>query len=433
LGNTIRQESETHWVINSSNPRSFEICLKDTPVIDCVFFLSIFENEPNPMNLEALLGSQQTNEIQLLRLVKFLRQKSKINKRIDCYILTMDNYRIENLPANPYGGGLTGLAYSIAQGDHRFLVRNLDLSREDLADRQKASLLRCVLNEPVSNRGEVIKIKAKSRYGQRFFKLNWNDRHNQTGIRNEGVYVISGGSGTVGQVITRHLVGTYNANIIWIGRTPKNSDALQAKIKSFQGLGRLPYYIQADVTKPETMEHAVDEIKKNYATINGAIFSGLVLNLNNSVYDTTEAEFLETFNVKTKGSLNFYTVLQKEALDFMCFFSSIQGFHFTSSKNTSGYAAGITFADSFVKSLANNSRFPVGMINWGYWKSSISGTSMEMRLRNRFELLSDKEGIGCFESFTRLLQQQGLSQVLCLKASGPVRKLMNLERKTNGS
>jgi hypothetical protein len=376
-----------------------------------------------------LTESQQANEIQLLRLVKFLKKKGKRHKKIDCYIVTMDNYRIENTSTHPYGAGLTGLAYSIAQEDHRFLVRNLDLAWEDLTDRQPASLLRSILNEPASNRGEVIKLKAKRRYKQRFLKLNWNNRHSQTGIRNEGVYVILGGSGNVGRIITRHLIKTYKANIIWIGRTSKDSDTIQAKIKSLQGFRSVPFYIQADVTNLKSMQQAVDKIKKQYGAIDGAFFSGLVFNLNNSVSDTTEAEFLNIFNVKTKGSLNFYTVFQKENLDFMCYFSSGQAFSFSGASKFSAYAAGITFSDAYIQSLINQSKFPVGTINWGFWLPFEGG----MDLSRHAGALEHHQGIKCFERFVYLLQRGVLNQVMCLKTSEPVRELMNFERETNES
>ena len=177
------------------------------------------------------------------------------------------------------------------------------------------------------------------------------------------------------------------------------------------------------------MQQAVDKIKKQYNAIDGAIFSGLVLNLNNSVSDTTEAEFLNILNVKTKGPLNFYTAFQKENLDFMCYFSSGQAFSFSGASRFSAYAAGITFSDTYIQSLMNQSKFPVGTINWGFWLSYESGIDLSLHAK----ALEHHEGIKCFERFVYLLQRGVLNQVLCLKASEPVRQLMNLERETNES
>ncbi|MCP5008130.1 MAG: methyltransferase, partial [Planctomycetes bacterium] len=76
-------------------------------------------------------------------------------------------------------------------------------------------------------------------------------------------------------------------------------------------------------------------------------------------------------------------------------------------------------------SLENKSQFPIGIINWGYWESSISGTFLEKSLENRFGLVSDQEGFECFEKFVSELQQSRINQVLCPKASPAVQSLMN--------
>lgn len=65
------------------------------------------------------------NEVPLLRLIKRLNDSQSTGKPIDCYILTLDNYSLSEQPVNPYGGGVTGLVYSAAQGEHRLRIRNL--------------------------------------------------------------------------------------------------------------------------------------------------------------------------------------------------------------------------------------------------------------------------------------------------------------------
>jgi SAM-dependent methyltransferase len=169
------------------------------------------------------------------------------------------------------------------------------------------------------------------------------------------------------------------------------------------------------------MKQAVTEIKKYYPTINGAVFSGLVFEVENSVAKTTETEFLEILKLKTDGSINFYQAFQAEPLDFMCWFSSAQAFSFSGAANFSAYAAGITFADTWVHSRREKAPFPVGIINWGFWKSS---TEIKTLSRN-IGVLEDREGFACFEQFTDLLQKGLVTQVVCFRASASVKELMN--------
>ena len=52
----------------------------------------------------------------------------------------------------------------------------------------------------------------------------------------------------------------------------------------------------------------------------------------------------------------------------MCYFSSAQAFSFSGAAKLSAYAAGITFSDAFVRFLQKRAAFPIGTINWGFWK-----------------------------------------------------------------
>src|SRR5207302_1300788 len=104
-------------------------------------------------------------------------------------------YRVDGSMANPAGAGLTGLAYAIAQADYRFQVRNIDLSREDL---DAAHLMDGIAAEPATDRGDVVKLYAGRRYTQVFLKLDWSCPAEGMALREGGVYVLVGGSGTIG-------------------------------------------------------------------------------------------------------------------------------------------------------------------------------------------------------------------------------------------
>jgi acyl transferase domain-containing protein/acyl carrier protein/SAM-dependent methyltransferase len=424
LGNQTKPVSGRKWQCDINDPKGMETCLQDYDSIDCLFFIAECPEEIPAMDPDTLLQSQQNNEIQLLRLIKFLSQRDSNNRPIDCFIITRDNYRITGTGVDPRGGGITGLAYAIAQGDYRFSVRNIDIASEDLITPEKReALLQLILTAKPSDRGEVIKFQNGGRYRQVFLTLDLSRVKQGPGFRKGGVYVVLGGSGTVGMVITRYLIQRYNAKIIWIGRKQETSEAIREKMASLRVLGEPLLYIQSDVTRYDQITEAVASIKRQCPAIHGAIFAGLVITFENSVKKTTENEFLDIMNIKTLGSLNFYNAFQDEPLDFMCYFSSAQAFSFSGAANLSAYASGITYADSLARFIRESSRFPVGIINWGFWKSSLQGTQAGFTDQN-LGTLEDREGIDCFEHFTRLLREGVLHQAICLRASKPVRELM---------
>ncbi len=372
--------------------------------------------------------------MQLLRLVKALKSRMQSHAFIDFTLLTLDNHRVDNSATSPNHGGLSGLGYSVAQSDHRFRVRNIDLSREDLVSaEQQCTLPGMIVSEAPSDRGEVVKLQAGLRYKQRFFKLDWQTlqaaQPEAAGLKTGGVYVLLGGAGTVGAIITRYLIQKYQANVVWLGRRALTSPAVQEQLHAFRSVdeGCVPLYIQADVTDQASMTQAVKEIKQHHPCIHGAIFSALVFKLDNSIAKTSEEDFNEVLDTKKKGAQYFYHAFKDENLDFMCYFSSVQSFFFISSRESAGYAAGITSADTFVHAIDHDSTFPVGIINWGYWEASLAGTEAEKHLPGHYDLISDHDGCQFFDGFVPMLRSGLIKQAVCLGVSKAIEDFMGCD------
>nr|BAP05594.1 CalF [uncultured Candidatus Entotheonella sp.] len=426
LADHTRHIAEDEWLCDVADPEGLVTCLQDAPVPDALYFIASFQERSEMMETETLNQSLETNEIQLLRLIKLLRERMQPGDGLDCYLLTVDNHAVMEA-SNPYGAGVSGLAYAIAQGDHRIRVRNLDLAREEMENTvEQEELPAAILAEPPSDRGEAIRLQYGTRQRRHFFRLDWN-RIEGSGLKQGGVYVILGGSGVVGQIMTRYLIREYAAHVVWIGRQPESAPVLHERLAPFREAGSEPFYIQADVTDADAMMAAVRRIRERYETINGAIFSGLVFDHENSVAQTSEADYRAILDVKTRGSLNFYNAFRSEPLDFMCWFSSIQTFSFLSARDSCGYATGISFADTFVRSI-EDAPFPLGIVNWGYWAASVLGSPLEERLKNHFAFIEDECGFRYFEKYTAVLRQ-GVRQMLCLGPRATMRELMHCNDK----
>ncbi|MDR3060288.1 MAG: SDR family NAD(P)-dependent oxidoreductase, partial [Prevotella sp.] len=428
LTNETKQISERKWLCNINDHTGFASCLNHEDKFDALYFIAMSDQKQSLTLQEKAAISQEYNEIQLLRLIKYLKQNNKIKGKIDSYILTCDNYSIDHVSNNYMGAGITGLGYSLAQGNYQFQVRNIDLSSKDLdLEENQSKIFTTILNESPSDRGEVYKIDGGKRYRQSFVKIIWNSIM-PSAIRQDGVYIIVGGSGTVGQIFTRYFIQKYNASVIWIGRSARDSEDVQTKLHLFESLNKLPFYVQADVTDLNSIQKAIELIKEKYKKIHGAIFAGMVFDFDNSIEQTDETKFRSILEVKTLGSSNYYTALENESLDFMCYFSSGQAYSFSGASKLSAYASGITFADSFIHFLQEKSKFPVGIINWGFWKSSVQEMTKDISTSS-LDALDDEEGFKCFERFAYELQKGRLRQILCMKVSPQVETLMNCDRK----
>lgn len=411
------------WACDIRDEKALGRCLDDAGGIQRVFFIADSTRDPQRDDAETITASLKQNELQLLRLVKSLQQRLAKETEVDLTVLTQDNHAWSTDEIRYHGAGISGLAYAIAQGDHRFRVRNLDISSRDLqSPERREKLLWQIINEAASERGEQIRLSAGRRYRQTFFRLDPQSYGDENAIKHGGVYLILGGSGTVGGVITRQLLQQYQAKVIWLGRQSESSPAVQSRLDALASVGKRPDYFQADATDLASLEAALAQIKRRYPRIDGAIFAGLVFDAENTVSQTTEEAFWQIVQVKASGSLNFYRALRHESLDFLAYFSSCQAFSFSGAATLSAYAAGITFSDTLVRSLQAQADFPVGIINWGFWQASLAGLPASQSIF----ALSDADGFACFERFVTLLQQRRQGQFVCLNASVPVQQLMNL-------
>ncbi|ACS85231.1 SDR family NAD(P)-dependent oxidoreductase [Musicola paradisiaca] len=413
---------QDHWACDIQDENAMGHCLNEVGAIQQVFFIAGTAAQ-DLADAAAITASLKQNELQLLRLVKSLQQGGAKEASIDFTVITQDNHPLSSREIRYHGAGISGLAFALAQGDHRFRVRNLDVSGRDLqTPERREKLVQQVVNEVASERGEQIRLLSGRRYRQTFLRLDPRSFSGESGIKHGGVYLILGGSGTVGRVMTRQLLQHYQAKVIWLGRQPESSPAVQNALAAMETAGIRPDYLQADATDLASLHVAVTQIKRKYPRINGAIFAGLVFDAENTLSQTTEETFWQILQVKASGSLNFYQALQHEALDFLVYFSSCQAFSFSGAATLSAYAAGITFSDTLVRALQHRAAFPIGIINWGFWQASLAGLPASQSIF----ALSDADGFACFERFATLLQQGRLEQQVCLNASVPVQQLMNL-------
>jgi len=424
---TTRQVANNVWECGINDCKGYDYCLQRIGKIDCLIFSAGSDVGKCTMSSLDVHESLKRNEFQLLRLIKSLKRQGQLDKKLDCYVVTQDNFKLQldegsadqQKGAVPSGGGITGLACSIAQREHNLAVRNIDIDQSDLfIPKSRGQLLELLLSESANNRGELIKIARGKRFRQQFFALDIEGE--RTGLRRGGCYIIAGGSGTVGTIITRNLIQKYQAQVIWIGRKAEYSSPIQTAIRSFSEQCR-PNYYQADLTDIDQLLTVITSIKLRYPLIHGAVFAGLSSGQDAGVVDIDESEFSNIVEVKAVGSINFYCALKDTPLDFMCFFSSSQAFSFSGAGNLSGYATGISYSDALIRSLSSESDFPLGLINWGFWKATADKLAI-----NNVGVLDDEEGFACFEYFSHFLRNGQLNQILALRFTDSVRKLVNM-------
>jgi NADP-dependent 3-hydroxy acid dehydrogenase YdfG len=352
----------------------------------------------------SIVDSQNTGVLSLFRIIKALTQLDYLDQELKLTIVTFNTQQVfDTDTVEPHHAGVHGLVGSVAKEIPLWRIRLLDI--ESIDNVTAREMLALPWDEP--GRGLVYRHDAWLR--QEFANMDGIPA-TEPGYKRNGVYVVIGGAGGIGQVWTRHLVEHFDADVIWIGRRPLD-ERVEAKLDAIAAFGKRPLYFAADAGDEAALAAAVTEIGKRFPRIDGVVHSALVLQ-DRSVRGMDETVFRQSLVAKVDMSVNLEKVFRDHDLDFMLFFSSVSSF--TRGAGQSNYCAGCTFQDSFAHRVRAAHRYPVKVVNWGYWGSV--GVVADEFHRKRME----KMGVGSIEpeEAMQVLQQfvaSDLNQIVCVK------------------
>ena len=178
-------------------------------------------------------------------------------------------------------------------------------------------------------------------------------------IHSHATYIITGGTGALGQILTKWLIQKGASCIVCISRHADTyHDLDQNKI----------VYKSCDVSCEKSMTLLFDEIHHTLPPVKGVIHAAGTLD-DCSMIEQTWERFETPMKPKIWGAINLHQCTQKCSLDFFVMFSSSASL--LGSAGQSNYA----FANAFLDGFAQHRRFK-GLcgtsINWGPWESGMA-------------------------------------------------------------
>ena len=329
---------------------------------------------------ELIIEQQEEGVLTVFRIIKALQRLGYATRKLQWTIVTSRTQRVTEVePIQPAHAGIVGLVGSLAKEYPHWDLRLLDLdSLASLSARECLSLLWDKQGDGLAHR--------RGEWYRQGLALMATLPEATPAYRQNGVYVVIGGAGGVGEVWSRFMIEHYQANIVWIGRREYNA-AIEEKINTLSRLGPAPLYISADATDLAALQRIRRMVLEIYPAIHGVVHSAIVLR-DQSLSRMDESAFRASLSAKVDVSVNMDRVFGNEKLDFMLFFSSI--ISVVKSPGQSNYAAGCTFKDSFAHKLQQLRAYPVKIMNWGYWGNV---------------------GVVADESYNRIMRQMGIGSI----------------------
>ncbi len=348
----VAPTSSVESIARELRNHSFDQLLWIAPDVDCGGGEVRYDDE-------RLIEQQESGAVAVFRIIKALLQSGYATKKLQWTVVTgMTQAVTEDEPIHPAHTGIAGLTGTLAQEYPIWDLKLLDV--DSLASMTAAECL----SLPWDKRGNML-AHRRGEWFQQTLKLVTTLPGSTPVYRQNGVYVVIGGAGGVGEVWSRYMIEHYQANIVWIGRRPYDT-AIEHKLKSLARLGNSPLYVPADATSLDSLEQALQTILKTYPVIHGVVHSAVVLD-DQGLGRMEESTFRAGYSAKVDISVNMERVFGSQELDFMLFFSSIASF--LKGIGIAPYAAGCTFKDSFARTLQQKRTYRTKIMNWGYWGS----------------------------------------------------------------
>src|SRR5713226_3979521 len=413
-GHAFSKQSESAYCIEPQTRSDYDLLLKDlhtqgkTPQrIVHLWAVTQEREEPATVLLERGFYS-------LLALAQALRDA----ELPACQITVLSN-GIQDVTGNeqlcPEKATITGPCTVIPQEYPNLSCRSIDITLPEPGSKQTATLINSILEELVTDSADaMIALRGNHRWVPAFEPVKLDDREGQaTQLRQQGVYLITGGLGGIGLAIAEYLAKTTQARLVLVGRTglpaqetwPQilaaqgDSEGVGRQIRKVQEMqrhGAQVLVLKADVTDEGQMRTAVEQALATFGTLHGVFHTAGVPGVG-LMQLKTAAQATSVLAPKVIGTLVLERVLHALPLDFLVLFSSI-----TSTIGGPGqvdYCAANAFLDAYARSHSTQHGKTIAIDwcewRWNAWEAGLAGYDVEAQQffresRERFGLAFDE-------------------------------------------
>jgi acyl transferase domain-containing protein/acyl carrier protein len=240
-------------------------------------------------------------------------------------------------------------------------------------------------------------------------------------LREEGVYVVTGGLGRIGLELASYLGRTRRARLALIARqalpareeweswlaSHDPDEKISRRIRSVQALeaqGTQVLVLCADVGDEGQMRTVVEEVTARFGGIHGVIHAaGELRERLTSIHEIGPAEADKHFRPKVSGLLVLEKVFSESKPDFFLLFSSLSSI--LGGIGFGAYSAANIFMDSLAHRSNREDGIPWLSVNWDGWQLKQKGDTSHQAE----PAITPDEGL---EALERILCTRGITQVV---------------------
>ena len=293
------------------------------------------------------------------------------------------------------------------------LVNVLNLEHPELSckviDTDQDTTLNNLLKEILlKDRTSQVAYRNNIRYLAKLAKTEIIVPNTLCNLSQESTYVVTGGTGGLGEVVVEWLIKHGAKNIILLSRSDIHKKEGHPWIEQWRKEGFRIDLMKADISDYAQTFTAFEKIKEAYPPIKGIIHMAGALD-DGTIVQQTWNRFWKVMAPKVQGSYNLHIISKELNLDFFVLFSSAAGMLGTLGQ--ANYAAANSFLDGLMRYRRLNN-MPALSICWGPWNLGMAANLSEQdssRLKTQgFDKLKRSQGLKILD---RLILSQFESEI----------------------
>lgn len=281
--------------------------------------------------------------------------------------------------------------------------QNITINALDCGENVKLSVLLKEINRPDKTYATAYRDGRYYTQKMRTLPYSQDISEKDLGLKENGVYIITGGMGGMGLAFTRYLIGleptirikllnrSYSDQELNAGNVPMD-EMLSQKLKTIEELRNRNASIEiikADVTKYGQLEKTLETIRETEGSIDGIIHTAGVA-ADGFIMNKDWDGFMKTLDPKIVGAWNLLQLVKEDKLDFFVMCSSLASVY--GSPGQIDYVTANAFLDSFAHQLRLQG-IKALTINWTGWKESGMAINHQVdEAKSLFQFMKDDEG-----------------------------------------
>lgn len=385
-GKEFRQISDKHYEINLIDPRHYLLLFSALRASGSLPQTVIHAWSAGGDLLEDVQKGQSRDHDTDFYSVLFLVQAMLETQGMPCArisVLTDKSQWVDSADiVLPEKARLAGLCKVVPQECENFQCTLIDLACNPSYPGVQEKVL---LREIMARKPEpVVVLRGGRRWVQQYERCVLQaDSQNKNGLREDGVYLIAGGLGNLGLILSEHLFRTKRARLVLTTRTdlpPRaewdrwlhecGEDTLAGKLHKLRELereGAQILVLRADVSDPDELQRVKVEAEQRFGVVHGIFhLAGKAgkeaVQLISSI---TPADSEEHFSAKLAGTRALRQVFEPDNPDFVLLFSSNASI--LGGMGLANYAAANSALDAFAQTIDIPGKTRWISVNWDRW------------------------------------------------------------------